>query len=74
MDALSKSSHLGTPAENEAWTRNAQARMDTLRAQVRAEEAQNALQSVELANRQKKALADCESRSGAMRHLEGLGG
>jgi hypothetical protein len=74
MDALSKSSHLGTPAENEAWTRNAQARMDNLRAQVRAAEAQNALQSAELATQQKKALADCTNRSGAMRHLEGLGG
>lgn len=62
MEALSRVSHRGTPAENEVWKRDAQARMDSLRESVRQGEERNAQQSVEMASRKRKAIADCDKR------------
>ena len=62
MDALTQSSHHGTPAENEAWLRDARARMENLKATVRQEEARIAEHSVESRAQQKKALADCDKK------------
>lgn len=62
MDALTKSTHRGTPAENEAWKQNAQARMDSLQEFVRQQEARNAALSAESTSKQKKVLADCEKQ------------
>ncbi len=62
IDALTKSTHHGTPQENEAWRHEAQARLDSLQEYVRQEEARKSAQLAETTNRQKKAFADCDKQ------------
>jgi hypothetical protein len=60
LDALGKSTNRGTPAENEAWKRNVQARMDSLQEYIRHEEERNAAQLTEAVRKRKQAVAECD--------------
>jgi hypothetical protein len=62
MDSLSKSSHQGTPAENEAWKQNAQSRMDALQAYINQQELHNATVAGESKRKQDEALAKCDKQ------------
>jgi hypothetical protein len=62
IDALAKSTHTGTPGENEAWTRNTQARMASLQEYIHQEEARNAAEFRETQDKRMKAVADCEKQ------------
>ena len=62
IDALAKSTHYGTPAENEAWTRNTQARMASLQEYIQHEEARNAAEFRETIDKRMKATAECDKQ------------
>jgi hypothetical protein len=60
MESLSQSSHRGTPAENEAWKQNTQARMDALQLSISQQEVRNAALVAESKRKQQAALAKCD--------------
>ena len=60
MESLSQSSHRGTPAENEAWKQNTQARMDALQLSISQQEVRNATLVAESKRKQQAALAKCD--------------